>query len=417
MTILYQIAISFYVMGIHLAAFFSPKAKLWVEGRKGWRRDLVQQVAALPKERIWIHCASLGEFEQGRPIIESLNEQFPQIAILLTFYSPSGFTIRKDYPYADLVCYLPADTPSNARFFVQTLQPSLAIFVKYELWYFYLKNLQQAKIPTYLISAIFHPRHIFFKWYGSLFRKMLQMLSGIFVQNEQSEKLLYNIGIQPLAVTGDTRIDRVYQLVLQAEPIPLIDKFAGSSKLFIAGSTWPPDEALLAPLLANNWPEDWKMIIAPHDISERHIRQIEQALPYPHQRYSDAQKNSLNLESKALIINNIGLLSRIYQYGTIAYIGGGFGKGIHNTLEPLTFGLPVIVGPKYQKFDEAVQMIAEGAMFSIHNKEELEDRFKKLQNEDLRRNCAFLAKQFIKSSAGATQKTIEVILRDIPTSA
>ncbi|MEN0002685.1 MAG: glycosyltransferase N-terminal domain-containing protein [Bacteroidota bacterium] len=408
MAVIYWVALQCYGLGIRLASLFSAKAKDWVQGRRRWKSHLRQAVKHLPQERIWIHCASLGEFEQGRPVIELLRKHYPQQAIVLSFYSPSGYHIRKDYDQVDHVCYLPLDSPANAQAFVDILQPSLALFVKYELWYGYLRALHRAAIPTYLFSAIFHPKHVFFKWYGGLFRQMLRWMTLILVQTEPSKVLLRQIGIERVVVTGDTRIDRVFQLAQAADPITVVDQFKAGAPLLVIGSCWPEDEALLYDLFHHSLPAHWKVVMAPHDISERHIQQIEQQLPLPNVRYSQANEDTL-AQSRVLLIDNIGLLSRIYQYGTIAYIGGGFGAGIHNTLEPLSFGLPVIIGPKYDRFEEAVQLVEAGGVFAIRDTASLQQVFEALLLPENYQRASATAAQFIRSNSGASARTLEHI--------
>jgi 3-deoxy-D-manno-octulosonic-acid transferase len=410
MVLLYRLAISAYVLAIHIAAVFSPKARQWVDGRKGWKKALSQKVASLPTTRIWIHCASLGEFEQGRPVIEALRREYPNVALVLTFFSPSGYTIRKDYDQVDYVCYLPADTPSNARFFVQTLQPTLALFVKYELWYDFLKALKAAEVPAFLVSAVFHPNHVFFQWHGGFFRKMLGLFDHIFVQNDASKQRLASIGLSNTTITGDTRIDRVYQLAQSVAPIPIIEAFKGKDQLFIAGSTWPPGEQMLSQLLRDHWPAGWKMIIAPHDINTNHISQLKKSLPLPYQTISGAREHGLDPTAKVLIIDNIGMLNRIYQYGAIAYIGGGFGKAIHNTLEPMAYGLPVLIGPnKHHRFEEAVQMRKAGGLFILQHSADLIQHFKALQAPSFYEGCSTTVRTYIASSAGATARTLQYL--------
>ena len=312
-----------------------------------------------------MHCASLGEFEQGRPLIEKIKAEQPDQKIILTFFSPSGFEIRKNYDYADCIVYLPYDSPSNARQFLDLVKPKKAIFVKYEFWHFYLKGLKKRKIPTYLISTVFRKEQSFFKWYGGFFRNMLSSFTHIFTQDENSVLLLKEINFENAKAIGDTRVDRVLAIGKSAKQFPEIEAFCAQSNILICGSTWPPDEAILAHFINNSLPPNWKIIIAPHDIKTSHIEQIQKRFTVPTNTYTNLAIGRKN-DAKVLIINNIGILSSIYQYGKIAYIGGGFGSGIHNTLEPITFGLPVIFGSKFQKFTEAVELVKSGGHFQIH---------------------------------------------------
>lgn len=403
---MYNLAISLYTWGIWIASFFNKKAKLWVNGRKNIWTDLAQNIE--PTEHlIWIHCASLGEFEQGRPLIEHL-KQTQKCKILLTFFSPSGYEIRKNYAHADYIFYLPADTKANALRFLDIVQAQLVIFVKYEFWYNYLTTCFERQIPTILISAVFRENQLFFQPYGKKMKRLLETYTHIFVQNEDSQKLLNRHGIHQVSVVGDTRIDRVLQIAQNAPTFPLIAAFAKGQKILIAGSTWQADEAILNHFINNNKLENWKIIIAPHEIKESNIQRLEQQLFMPSLRYSNA--NEQNIQSaKILIINNIGMLSALYQYGTIAYIGGGFGAGIHNTLEPIAFGLPVLFGPKYQKFMEAVQLVAVAGAFSIQNENDLEHIFKQLAQKDFYIQASQTAKNYLIKNKGATKQIMDFI--------
>jgi len=359
--VLYNIGIWFYSIVIHIAAPFSSKARLWVDGRKGWKGKL--QKAFIETDRIfWFHCASLGEFEQGRPLIEAIKNKDSDIKILLTFYSPSGYEIRKDYIHADLIMYLPSDRKKNVKAFLKILKPEKVIFIKYEFWFNYISRLQELQIPVYLVSGIFRQGHYFFKSYG---RKFLEKLAGfdhLFVQDMQSEKLLRDSGLRNVSISGDTRFDRVFEISQKSEELPLLKKFKGRNKLIIGGSTWPPEEEIICRYI-NEHEGNEKWIIAPHEIGEAHISKIEKLLQKNVIRYSEADNNTVHTY-KVLIIDNIGILSSAYRYGDIAVIGGGFGKGIHNVLEPASWGLPVLFGPVHLKFREALELIAEGGAFS-----------------------------------------------------
>jgi len=389
-----------------LAAFFNKKAKQSIEGRKGIFEKLKSE--NFDENWIWMHCASLGEFEQGRPLIEKIKAEQPNQKIILTFFSPSGFEIRKNYDQADCVIYLPYDSPSNARQFLNIVKPQKAIFVKYEFWHFYLKELKKRQIPTYLISAVFRKEQSFFKWYGSFFRNMLSAFTHIFTQDENSIQLLKSVDFENAKAIGDTRIDRVLEIGKSAKKSPEIEAFCNQSPTLICGSTWPPDEAILAPFINKNLPKNWKVIIAPHDIKTKHIEQIMARFTVPTNTYTNLEIGRKN-NAKVLIINNIGMLSSIYQYGKIAYIGGGFGSGIHNTLEPIAFGLPVIFGTKFQKFTEAKELVKTGGGFSISNQNEFEKVFEKLLEKKEFEKASSQAKNYISNNQGATEKIYQFL--------
>jgi 3-deoxy-D-manno-octulosonic-acid transferase len=389
---------------IKVGSLFSQKAKSWVEGRKNWKHQLQSHSFPPGEKRVWIHCASLGEFEQGRPLIEKIKSEHPSTQIILSFFSPSGYEIRKDYPLADLICYLPLDTPQNSRLFLDILQPDLAVFVKYEFWYFFLSNLHQRNIPSILISAIFRPNQHFFKSYGAFFKRMLFFFQHIFVQNESSAQLLEQAKVSHYSLAGDTRVDRVLQLAEEKKTFPRVQSFAGQAPVLVAGSTWPQDEERLLPFLTKDLPTQWKCIIAPHEIDEGHIKKIEQALSGQSIRYSQLSEERKANDHRFLIIDNIGMLASLYQYGKIAYIGGGFGRGIHNTLEPITFGLPVLFGPKYQKFEEALSLVKQGGAFPVESYEQIKKVFEQLSEPKVFKQASQKARQYILSNRGATEQ-------------
>lgn len=403
----YNFSILLYTTAIRLAAPFNKKAALWIKGRKRIR-EKIKQIPRNKERLVWFHAASLGEFEQGRPVMEALKKAEPDTCILLTFFSPSGYEIRKNYTGADYILYLPADTPSNARFFIQHFQPDAALFIKYEFWYNYLAELYKQNIPVYLFSAIFRKEQPFFKKWGSLHRKMLHYFTRLFVQDAESVRLLAEIGIQSVQQTGDTRFDRVKQIASDAKEIEKVEKFLNGSPAVICGSTWPPDETLLLDYM-NTYRGNYKWIVAPHEIGENHIKTILEKCQKRICRYTDEKADLAHAE--VLIIDCIGLLSSVYRYGRIAYIGGGFGAGIHNTLEAAVYGIPVIFGPNYQKFKEAVSLIQTGGAFSFQKKEELQellDRF--TGHPSIAETAGHKALEYVNSQLGATDIIIQHII-------
>ncbi len=406
MYFLYNLALKAYVFGIWLASFFNTKAKYWVDGRKAIFNRLQKAVEKENRPIIWMHCASLGEFEQGRPVIEGLKKEQPNYRILLTFYSPSGYEIRKNYSEADLVFYLAPDSKKNARQFLDIVQPSFAIFVKYEFWYHYLSQLKERNISTILISALFRPNQLFFKSYGGFFKSILTSFEHIFVQNQASFDLLQQHQIEHCSVAGDSRIDRVLDLAKQAKTFPIVKAFAQQAPILVGGSTWSPDEDIICPFINNT--TQWKCIIAPHDIKESHLQEIESKLTVSCTRYSKANVKTI-AQSKVLLIDNIGMLSSLYQYGTIAYIGGGFGAGIHNTLEPITFGLPVLFGPKYKKFEEALSLVKTGGAMCIYNKNDFRNWMDILSDKKQYDKASKTARAYVEKNQGASELILEYI--------
>jgi 3-deoxy-D-manno-octulosonic-acid transferase len=379
-----------------------------VKGRKNWRKNLAGKINN--NERyIWFHCASLGEFEQGRPVIEEIKKQFPECKIALTFFSPSGYEIRKNYNLADIVAYLPIDTKKNAHDFILLLNPEKVFFIKYEFWYFYISELKKRKIPLFIISAIFRKNQQFFKntpW-GKLYRKMLFNFEHIFVQDETSAQLLKSIELNNYTVAGDTRFDRVSAIASNSVNIPVIERFCGNAPLLVAGSTWKPDEELLTEYI--NYSKYTKFIIAPHEVSEININRLLQMLKIPAIRFSHIENAEIE-NFRVIVIDSIGLLSSVYRYGDVAYIGGGFGVGIHNILEAATFGLPVIFGPNYSKFKEAVDLISRGGAFTISNFNQLKSVTETLlyDNEASRKaseNCL----RYVTENIGSTEIIIKKI--------
>ncbi|WP_426327588.1 3-deoxy-D-manno-octulosonic acid transferase [Pedobacter sp. R-06] len=406
MLLLYIIGIRLYTLLIRIFSLFNPKAKLFINGRKNVYTQIAQKINPSEKH-IWFHFASLGEFEQGRPVLEKLKSLYPAKKIVVTFFSPSGYEIRKNYALAD-VFYLPIDTAANAKRFIASINPEMAIFTKYEFWHFYFKELKDQGIPLYVISGIFRESQAFFKWYGGFYRNILKSVTYFFVQNKESEDLLKSIGLNNVTINGDTRFDRVYENAQSPKQLNLIESFIGNAPTLVCGSTWPEDEKILLAL-----PEkysSWKFIIAPHEIHESHIESIEKQFPVGSMRFSifSSSNQAPNAEHQTLIVDNIGMLSSLYQYGNVAYIGGGFGTGIHNTLEAAAFGLPVIFGPKYDKFQEAKDLIAIGAAKSISTTAELIGAFEGFaENKD----AAEQAKRYVGDKKGATDQIISMITK------
>lgn len=408
MTLLYKISIFLYSLLVRISSLFNKKAKLFIQGRKNWKKNLQSQVEKDVKY-LWFHCASLGEFEQGRPVIEEIKKQFPEFRIVLTFFSPSGYEIRKNYKGADIVLYLPLDTKSNAQAFIDILKPQKAFFIKYEFWLFYISELKKQNIPLYLFSANFREGQHFFKNtpLGNWYRKMLFQFEHFFVQNETSAQLLKDIGLSNITISGDTRFDRVATIAKAAKKIPIVEKFKGNSQLIIAGSTWKPDEELLIKFINQN--DDVKFIIAPHEVSNTNINRIHQLLKKPAILYSNIRDLEIN-DYQVLIIDSIGLLSSLYQYGNVAYIGGGFGVGIHNILEAATFGMPIIFGPKFEKFKEAVDLILENGAFPISNFEELNPIFNQLiNNSKYLHSTSYICKHYVEKNVGSTKLIIKKV--------
>lgn len=419
---LYDLAIRIFVLVTHVAACFNPKAKRWVTGRRHWRKTLSARasVALQPSATgriFWIHAASLGEFEQGRPLIESVREQFPEWRIVLTFFSPSGFEIRKNYPYADLVCYLPADTRRNAADFISIIRPDVVVFVKYEFWANYLFELQKRGVPTLLVSALFRQQQPFFQWYGNFWRKVLHCFTHVFVQNEASAEMLQKIDYQDVSIAGDTRVDRVLSIAQQAPENVLLEAFKKSPvtgeslPLLIAGSTWPRDEAILTEVMRSSSFEGMKWVFAPHDPAPAAVAQLSSLCPPGTLSYTQADV-ARAWQASTLVIDNVGLLNTLYRYGHIAYIGGGLGKGIHNTLEPAAFGLPIIFGPKYERFEEARQFVARGGAFVVRDAAELAAILLKLRDADFYANASRAVLGYLEENRGATEEVVSYLRTD-----
>lgn len=410
---MYSILIHFYAFIVALIAPFHRKARLMRMGQWKTNRILREKIDRNAKY-IWFHASSLGEFEQGRPMMEQIKASYPEYKILLTFFSPSGYEVRKNYAGADVICYLPFDTPFRVKKFLNLANPVMAIFIKYEFWGNYLGELKKRGIPTYIISAIFRQEQLFFQWFGAPYRKMLHCFTHLFVQDNRSQELLAEYGIENVTVCGDTRFDRVLDVRNQARDLPQVDRFVKqgqNEKTFtlIAGSSWPQDEDIFIPYF-NAHPE-MKLIIAPHEIHQEHLTYIESLLKRPSIRLSEAMQNETFLEGKdCLIVDSFGMLSSIYRYGTIAYIGGGFGAGIHNTLEAAVYGIPVLFGPRYQKFKEARDLIKVGGGFSVASKEEFDAKMDELLTyPEVLDAVGKSAGEFVSGNAGATQQIMKEI--------
>lgn len=406
MKFLYNTGIFFYSLGIHLAAPFNAKAKAWVNGRTGLFARLQKEIRN-DKPITWFHCASLGEFEMARPVIEKLRAQQAQQYILITFFSPSGYEIRKNYPGADFIFYLPSDLPWNAKKFVSVVKPHKAIFVKYEFWLNYLGSLRNNGVDTYAICSVFRNDQRFFKWYGAIFRKALKGMKHIFVQHKDSQQLLKSIGIE-CTVAGDTRFDRVYETSQHAPVFPLIEKFKAHKKIVIAGSSWQPEESALAAYI-NTCTRDVRYIIAPHDISDSHITEILSLLKVPAVAFSKANEQNIT-EVKAIVIDNIGMLAGLYRYADIALVGGGFSGKLHNILEAAAFGLPVLFGPVHHRFKEATELLQCGGAYVFKNEDELALQLNSfIDNPERLEFFSQMAQNYVFDHRGATEKIMKVI--------
>lgn len=409
---MYNVIIYLIQFGVAVASLFSEKVRKMWKGECasfGVLRDKLEPDA----QYIWFHAASLGEFEQGRPLMEQIRREHPQYKILLTFFSPSGYEVRKNYAGADIICYLPIDTIGNARKFLRTVRPVMAFFIKYEFWYNYLHVLKHRQIPTYSVSSIFRKDQVFFKWYGRHYGKVLNCFTRFFVQNEESRRLLATIGIHDVDVVGDTRFDRVLQIKEAAKQLPIVESFVQGTadgkraKVFVAGSSWLPDEEIFIPFF--NKHKDWKLIIAPHVIGEDHLKQIDQLLDRKTVRYTQATEATAS-EADCLLIDCFGLLSSVYHYGDISYVGGGFGVGIHNVLEAAVWDMPVIFGPNNERFREAQGLKKAQGGFDIASAEDFERIMLHLMTDaSYLHDCGQHAGQFVEGMTGATPKILRHI--------
>ena len=417
----YHIFLAVYWAGVRIVGIQNKKARAWIIGRFNWKLKLQTAVANLPKraigkkpQTVWMHCSSLGEFEQGRPVIEKLKAQDPSIIVIVSFFSPSGYEVMKNYSGAEVVCYLPMDSPVNAGDFISTINPTMVLWVKYEYWFYYLQEIHRRNIPLLLISGIFRPDQPFFKWHGKLHRQMLPFFSHLFVQNQASKALTEKIiPAEKISISGDTRFDRVMSIAEKFEPLPIIENWIGNTtKVVVAGSTWDEDEKILTHYTKLH--PEIKFIIAPHNINELEIKDVVKLFPEA-SLFSTLTKNNIAGEipanSHTLIIDNVGMLARLYHYATIAYIGGGFGNdGVHNVLEAAVYNKPVIHGPEYEKFAEAKGLIETGGAFEIADALELEEVMDKLfTDEAFYKTSAMAAGTFVYTQQGPTLKVVDYI--------
>lgn len=400
---MYQLVIYLYLCGVYFSSIFSEKVRKMLLGEQQTIKLLKEKVNP-NQQYIWFHAASLGEFEQGRPLIERIRSEYPEYKILLTFFSPSGYEVRKNYEYADIVCYLPIDTIRNSRRFLRAVKPCMAFFIKYEFWYNYLHILKHRDIPVYSVSSIFRENQIFFRWYGKSYTHVLKCFTRFFVQNDESKQLLSTLGISQVDVVGDTRFDRVLQIKEASKHLPIVEAFKSDRKVMVAGSSWESDEDIFIPFM--NQHRDWKMIIAPHVISEDHLKQIEQKLQCVSVRYSKTTPEEA-ASADCLIIDCFGLLSSIYHYGEVAYIGGGFGAGIHNLLEAAVWNVPVIFGPNNHQFQEAQGLKQTAGGLEITDGSTFANIMNRLMTDaEYLNQTGSAAGKFVQDSAGATGKVL-----------
>ena len=393
---------------VKLLALFSPKMKLFVDGRKTVFETLTSKINPEDKT-IWFHAASLGEFEQGLPVMEKIKEEFPNHKIVVTFFSPSGYEVRKNNTIADATVYLPLDTKSNAQKFLNLVHPDLVFFIKYEYWPNYLNELKKENIKTYLISGIFRENQAFFKWYGSFYRNALKAFDYFFVQNENSKLLLQKLGFQNVKISGDTRFDRVVSILERDNSLDFIKQFKNNTTTIVIGSSWPKDEDLLVNYI-NQTNEKVKFIIAPHNIKVEQIQELKSSISKKVLLFSEKENTDFS-DYDVLIVDTIGILTKIYSYADIAYVGGGFGNpGVHNILEPATFGIPIIIGPNFSHFAEAVALVYQEGCISITNQNELNDTFSNLiSNEDIRHEKGHICATFVQMNKGATAVILKYI--------
>jgi 3-deoxy-D-manno-octulosonic-acid transferase len=411
MYFLYHLILLLAAATVKFLALFSPKMKLFVDGRKTVFSTLSEKIHPGDKT-IWFHAASLGEYEQGLPVMEKIKAQYPNRKIVLTFFSPSGYEVRKNNTVADVTVYLPLDSEQNAKKFVQLVQPELVFFIKYEYWPNYLKILKQEGIKTYLISGIFREKQAFFKWYGGFYRKALETFDYFFVQNESSKMLLQRLGYQNVKISGDTRFDRVVSILERDNSLDFIEAFKNNQTTIVIGSSWPKDESLLLTFI-NQCSSEVKFIIAPHNIKADQIANLQAQLTKPTVLFSEKESKNLS-DYQVFIIDTVGILTKIYSYADIAYVGGGFGHpGVHNILEPATFGVPIVIGPNYSHFVEATALVNMEGCITIANQEQLNDAFDNLiMNADIRHEKGHIAETFVQMNKGATAVILNHINND-----
>ncbi|MXV37121.1 3-deoxy-D-manno-octulosonic acid transferase [Flavobacteriaceae bacterium Ap0902] len=419
MQFLYNISIQCYIVAIKIAALFMPKAQKAIEGRKNWE-DKIASAVNSKDPWIWMHCSSLGEFEQGRPVLEALKKKYPSYKFALSFFSPSGYEIRKNYKKADLIFYLPFDTPKNAKKLAEIFEPKIWILAKYDYWYNHLKEQHNIGTNIIVVSAIFRQNHIYFKPYGKWFAQNLkQYIHHFFVQDKASKNLLNSIDISRVTFSGDTRFDRVKTIAKNTPPLIWVEKFKSNQNLIVIGSSWKEDEALWINFINNKLPNDWKVIVAPHEIKSDKIQNLKESLNRDTLLYSDLKRKlekgeipiALLNEAKVIIVDTIGLLSTIYASADLAYVGGGFNKsGVHNTLEPAVFGVPVIIGPNYEKFNEVKLLKSRGVLFSIENYQTFENVLLELMNSaEKRKEIQHKSKHFFAEQLLSTQIIVDSI--------
>ncbi len=408
MYFVYNLIIQLAALLLQILALFSPKMKLFVEGRKTVFQTLQNKISSTDKT-IWFHAASLGEYEQGLPVIEKIKIQFPNYKIVVTFFSPSGFEVRKNNTVADITVYLPLDTKSNAEKFIRIVHPEMVFFIKYEYWPNYLNELKNLAVKTYLISGIFREKQAFFKWYGGFYRNALKTFDYFFVQNDSSKKLLQSIGYYNVKISGDTRFDRVVSILERDNSLDFIEQFKNNKTTIVIGSSWPKDESLLINYI-NNSSKEIKFIIAPHNIKSEQIQELKNSIIQKTILFSEKENKNLS-EFQVFIIDTIGILTKIYSYADIAYVGGGFGNpGVHNILEPATFGVPIVIGPNFSHFAEATALVHQEGCIYISNQNELNETFNLLiNNEDERHEKGHICSTFVQMNKGAT----DIILKHI----
>ena len=411
MYFVYNLIIQLAALLLQILALFSPKMKLFVEGRKTVFQTLQNKISSTDKT-IWFHAASLGEYEQGLPVIEKIKIQFPNYKIVVTFFSPSGFEVRKNNTVADITVYLPLDTKSNAEKFIRIVHPEMVFFIKYEYWPNYLNELKNLAVKTYLISGIFREKQAFFKWYGGFYRNALKTFDYFFVQNDSSKKLLQSIGYYNVKISGDTRFDRVVSILERDNSLDFIEQFKNNKTTIVIGSSWPKDESLLINYI-NNSSKEIKFIIAPHNIKSEQIQELKNSIIQKTILFSEKENKNLS-EFQVFIIDTIGILTKIYSYADIAYVGGGFGNpGVHNILEPATFGIPIVIGPNYSHFSEATALVNLEGCISISNQNELNEAFDNLiSNTDIRHEKGHICSTFVQMNKGATAIILKQILNE-----